>query len=355
MADQQQISPQHRAALFAQATRQTWQPLPSISATEGDTKSFDLPKTRLTSRIRVQVEAKLNVKHASATSYVPSPFAPYTMLRSIELSVNNGFSPFKISGKQAFMYSVMREDASIVFPKTSGRGKNVQGLVASAAGADNKVRLTLDLPLTINDREPIGLVLTQNQETVVTVTMDIAKADQLGSDQAGYTFALSDVKITPFVESFSVPNIPQAIPDLSVLKLVQGATQAITGSGEQTYKFPTGMVYRKFAILIEDTNGKGMTDDEISANLEIIFNQADIPYRVSSKMLAAINEEMYGRTLPDGMYVFDLTYQGVANYGGTRDYINTENLTEFWLKFNTAKAGNITVVYENLTRMRTQG
>jgi len=353
--NERQLTPQERAALFMQATRQYYQQLPAYTAGAGETISFDIPKSRLLAKVRLMVEATVKVTHASATSYVASPYAPYTLLRRTELSVNNGFNPFIMNGKQAFLYSLMRDNSSVLYPQTSGRGRNVLGLAASSSGASNKVRFVLDLPLTINDKEPVGLILTQNQETVVTVNLDIADPSAIGSGQAGYTFEyVGDVKVTPFVESFSVPQAPQAVPDLSAMKLVQGSTQAITGAGEQTFKFPTGMIYRKIAFLVEDTNGVGFADTDITSNIEISFNQADFPYRVSPLQLAAINEEFYGKPLPAGAYAFDLTYQGMANYGGTRDYINTERLTEFWLKFNTSKAGQITVVYENLTRLTPQ-
>lgn len=347
------VSPAQAALNFAQMTRQNYQTLPAIAGAPSSTVTFNLPKVRLTSRVRVMVEAVLNVKHASQTSYTPAALAPYTMFRKVAIDMNNGFSPFNTSGKELYMYSLMSQDANILSPKTSGRGKVVQALGASASGVDNTVRFLLDLPLTLNDRDPIGLVLTQNQETTVTITLDIDKADTLVKDTAGFTLDLKNIVITPMVETFSVPALAEAFPDLSVLKLVMSTRQAISGSGPQTLKLPTGQTYRKFAMLIEDANG-GVIDSDLTGDLEIVFNQADTPYRINAKTLAAINHEQYRMPLPQGIYTFDFSYQGVAGYSGSRDYIDTERLTEFWVKFNAKNAGNVTVVYETLTRLRSQ-
>jgi hypothetical protein len=56
--------------------------------------------------------------------------------------------------------------------------------------------------------------------------------------------------------------------------------------------------------------------------------------------------------LANGIYVFDFTYQGLEGYGGARDYIDTEKLTEFWLKFQAAETGKITYVRETLARLQ---
>lgn len=345
------VTPAQAAQLFAQMTRQNYQMLPSIAGAENATVTYNVPKVRLTNRIRMMVEMTLNAKHASATSYTPHPFGAFNFIRKVAIDMNNGFSPFSVSGAQLYMLSLVQDKAETMTPKTSGRGKHVQGLVSSAAGTDNVVRFIVDLPLTLNDRDPVGLILTQNQETTVTITVDFDTAGKVSNGAAGYTFAANNITITPMVESFSIPAVGEAFPDLSVLKLVQASKQAITGSGLQTFKFPVGTTYRKIVFLVEDANG-GVADASLTGDIELIFNQADRPYKINPKLLAAINQEQFGITLPQGVYAFDMSYQGWSSYGGARDYIDTERLTEFWLQFGANAAGNVTVVYETLSRLR---
>lgn len=345
------ISPAQRAALFAQATRQNIQPLPAIAGAEDSTVSFNLHKVRLTSKLRLMVTATLTATHATETSYTPAAFAPWTLLRRVVVEINNGFGPYNLSGRELYFYNLTRGDAGTLARQTSGRGRCVQGLTASSSGTANTVRFVVDLPFTLNDRDPMGLLLTQNQETVVSCQVDIANAAAIAPASTGYTFALSNIVITPIVETFSIPITPDAFPDLSILKLVHSKREAIDGAGVVTVSLPVGNTYRKLIVFVEDASG-GVADSDISGNMELVFNEADIPYRIPPAALAAINQEQFDTTLPQGLYVFDFSYQGLANYGGARDYIDTERLTEFWLRFTAANAGNVTVVYETLSRLR---
>ena len=94
-----------------------------------------------------------------------------------------------------------------------------------------------------------------------------------------------------------------------------------------------------------------MSNEEIG-NIEIVFNQADVNYNISPDMLRAINTKDLGFELPKGVYIFDFSSGGnITNYGGTRDYIDTEKLTEFWIRTTTTATGSVKVVSECLARL----
>lgn len=348
---QKQITPAEAAQNFAQLTRQNMHMLPAIAGAESSTISFNIPKVRLTSKVKIMVEAVVNVKHASATIYTPPTFGPYALIRKVGIEAQNGFRPFNISGEDLQMLNYMDNDAKIFTPQTSGRGKVVQGLGSSVGGVNNTVRFWLDLPFTLNDRDPIGLILTQNQETTISVTIDTNAVTSLLAVTTGYTVVLNSLTFTPMVETFTIPAATNAFPDLSVLKMVQSSKQSIAGSGEQTIKLSTGQTYRRIALYLEN-GGVGVDDSAITGNFEILFNQADAPYKISPKQLSAINAEAYGQPMPNGLWGFDFTYQGFANYGGSRDYVDTSRLTEFWIKFNSPGAGSVTVVTETLSQLQ---
>jgi hypothetical protein len=69
-------------------------------------------------------------------------------------------------------------------------------------------------------------------------------------------------------------------------------------------------------------------------------------------MLAAKNTRMYGAPLPVGLWAFDFSYQGMVSYGGTRDYIDTERLSQLDLRFGAGAAGTAWVILEQLARVR---
>lgn len=349
------ISSQERNAFFAQMTRQKWQASPmktGSGASLGDTVQFDVPKINLLSRIRLLVTGNVKASHTSATTFTPAPFAPFNLIRRVSVDLNNGFSPFILSGEEVYMYNMIRDNAETMKRAESGRNKVVMGTKAAAGGANNAMSFMIDLPLSLNDRDPVGLVVSQNQETTITVTVDFATdAKILADNPTGFTFDATNLKVEPLVESFTIPPVAEAFPDISVLKLTQASRENINGAGSHYVSLPCGYTYRKMIFYITDENGKGVADSDLIGNIELVLNQADIPYRLSATHLAKINHEMFGMTLPQGMYAFDFSYQGISNLGGARDYFDTERLTEFWLRFNPSAKGQIRIVYETLSRL----
>ena len=350
----QQISAQQRAAMFATATRQTFQTLPTQSVSgENSTLQFTLPKVRLLSKILLEVEAVATLKSNSA-AITRKVMSPYGILRRVSLDLNNGFSPFVVSGRDLYLYNANRLNPQVLEYQSNSRGLNYVENTASVAGTDAKIKFTAALPVTLNDRDPVGLVMLQNEETSVTLTVDIAQLKEAYSLNASNSddVVFKSLKITPVVETFSIPPIKEAFPDISVLKLVSAKADTFSGNGQNIVKLNTGTIYRKLIMYFEDGNGNPLTDADFSGNLELVFNQADIPVSIKPSILSAKNHSELGYILPAGVYVFDFSYQGIPNMGGGRDYIDTERLTEFWVRFSTAKAGKVTVVSETLSRLR---
>jgi hypothetical protein len=348
-----QLSAQQRAANFATMTRQTLQMLPSKTAQgEITTLQFELPKARLMSRIVIEVEAVANLKSANST--IPlSTYSPYAILRRISLDLNNGFSPFVISGRDAYMYNINRLNPDALFPSTT----NARSLAyvengASAGGTDRKIKFRLELPVTLNDRDPVGLILLQNQETNVQLTIDTDNLSKAYAPAAGDVVTFKSLQITPMVETYSIPPMPEAVPDISVLKLVSSKSDTFAGNGQNILTLQTGTVYRKLALYFEDLDGNPLSDDDFQGNIELVFNQADIPYSIKPSLLAARNHSQLGYPLPKGLYVFDFSNQGLPNFGGSRDYIDTERLTMFQVRFSTTKNGKMTSISETLSRLQ---
>ena len=353
---QRNVSPAQRAEFFAQMTRQHLHPLATIPGAVSSRVSFTLPKSRLLSKISLLIEATLNAQHATLTTYTPAPFAPYGFISQVRVETNTGFTPVRLSGRSLYFLHLMSQNAAPHVPVTVGtsRARAVQGLVSSpTAGTNNVVRFVIDLGVTLNDRDPTGLILLQNEETVVTVHIDFGSVADLAPAAAGYTFTVSNILVSPLIETFSIPHIREAFPDLSILKLTQEQSEAIVGPSTVEVKLPTGTTYRKLAFFVTDAAGAGVADSGLTGDIELIFNQADTPYRVRPSHLAAINSRHYAQPLPAGLFAFDFSAQmGFANFSGARDYIDTERLTEFWLRINPSAAGRVTVIYELLSQLR---
>jgi len=350
--NQSKLSPAARAQLFAQATRQHIQKLPSQVVTGGGSVTFELPKARFLAEVILHFKGTLTVVHASETAYTPATYAPYSLIKKVRAELNNGFSPFNISGRGLALYNRMNTYQSAQFERVTtanARGAVLQEVVAaSSTGAENDIRFAVRLPVVLNDRDPVGLINLQNPQTVCTITIDFNELTSLLATSTNFTLT-SALTVTPTVISYSIPIIGDAIPDLTVLKLVNEQVQTIAGAGDVTVKLPVGQTYRKIGIIFEDASG-GEADADIG-EFQLILNQADYPYRVDPFTLQALNQFSYGDAFPAGEFVLDFTNQGVPNMGGARDYIDTERLTEFWLRSTAAAAGKITVITETLARL----
>lgn len=348
MLEKTTISPAQRAALFAQATRQHLQTLAKETVTQDNsTIQITLPKTRILSKVTLEVSAVVNV---AGSGDIKLPFMyPYSILRRVALDANNGFSPFVVSGVDLALYNLSQLNSHTYMPQSVDKS-GVCYYSTVQAGKNAEINFSLDLPVTLNDRDLIGLILLQNEQSNITVSIDVEDMNRAFGTHEGVTCSLVSLSVTPVIETFSIPNIKEAIPDFSLIKLVHSRNDNVI-QGQNTVKLTCGTVYRKMFFYITDENGAAIDDTDLIGNIELVFSQSDIPYNITPLALRHRAEKQLGFKLPKGVYMFDFSNQGIPNLGGARDYINSKGLSEFWLRFNSNVKGNISTIYEHLTTL----
>ena len=351
----QSMTVQQRNALFAQATRQNIQGMAKKKITQGATTvSFEIPKARLLSKIWLEIDYKFKLKSSTVSSVNTSKLTPYAPIRRISLDLNNGWSPYVLDGKSYAVLAGMRQQSHVVYPQSEsekGFCYCPETLSASSSGASNTMRTTIELPLCLNDRDPIGIILAQSPETLIEVKVDFEPESSMIPLDDGVTLEVEEITVQPVVETFSIPAVQEAFPDISVVKLCTSRTEMFAGNGQNLIDLVTGTIYRKIAFIIEDLDGNPFSDDDITSNIDLIFNTADVNYSIPAKLIRHKNEMQFGEEQPKGVYIFDFSDNGIPNYGGTRDYIDSTKLTMFQVRFNSNKAGRISIVSENLARI----
>lgn len=347
-------SPEQLLARFNRLTRQNWKTGNTVVGLPGTTVRFELDRVRLSSKLTLRVTAILNSIQAAGADWVPAVWSPFTLIRAIRVNLNNGFAPFSLSGTQLAIYNMLMTDKSNLLARAAaGRGL-VLNPIASAAGpggADNALECIVEVPFVLNDRDTYGLLLTQNAETVATVEIDFGVDGDIAPAAAGYTFALGPITVQSEVDTFTIPSDPDSRPDLSMIKVVGATTYPILAA-VNTLRIPRGTIIRKMGIYVMDAVGAGVVDAGITTDMELVMNQSDIPYTIHPRILAGKNTRMYGAPLPQGLWSFDFSYQGMVSYGGTRDYIDTERLSQLDLRFGAGAAGTAWVILEQLARVR---
>lgn len=332
MANEAKVSPLERAQIFAKNTRQNMHSLGKKTAGEGERMTFTLPKARLLSRVLLKCDVSYKVKNASTFNVENAGI----YIEKVVMNLNNGFDPFSISGKELVLLNRISSLHGDLF-----MNHNVPQHPSEATEVTHTFFLSMQN--AVNDRDTVGLILLQNDTTYAEINIDIANnvKSLLG---LGSSDTISDFKVTvtPTLETFTIPTT--GLPDLSVLKLVHSRKQAFASGGVQELKMPTGTIYRRIILDFGDDINK------ITGNIDLVFNQVDRNYSIDLATLGHIEME---RNLfrAKGVIVFDFTYQGVPNLGGTRDYIDSEKLTEFSIVFNSTDAGTVTITTETLARL----
>lgn len=340
-----------RAILFDQSTRQYLQNVGQMTFSENDTVSTILPKSRFLSKISLLVQGTFKLTHATKTTFTPATFDIYNLLRQVRLSINNGFNPYQISGPMLALYN------QILSYKNITDNNNLLHYftnTVSPSGAVNTISMLIDLPLTVNERDTIGLILLQNSQTSVQLDIDCNTVSSIMTD-TDITIDNINITITPILETYSIPPIADAIPDYSIIKIVNQQIENIMSAGQMTIKLPVGLTYRKLAIYLASDNKFTPISSNNIGNIQLVFNQADIPYSIPASYLQCKNTQQYGKSLPQGAYVFDFSDNGIVNYGSGRDYIDTEKLTEFWLTIDfkniSGSSNYVHIVSEKLAKL----
>lgn len=358
MAEKTNYNPQQRAQMFAVSTRQNLQMMAKQTVThEASTIQFNLPKARLLSGTMLRFKGRIRLTSAGETRRIyPDMFTNYRLIRRISLDLNNGFAPFVLSGTEALMYNMVSAHPDIYKLQTPASDTDFNYIpgevVATNDGSDVLFAFTIMLENALNGRDPISYVLLQNDQTNVTISIDVGTVEEMLPDELTVDKKLLSLEVSAMTETFSIPNNANAFPDLSVLKIVNGRKDSLPTSGQQVIKLTTGMIYRKIIFRMLDENGEPVDDTDILSDIMLTFNQADTNYAIHPTMLRLKNTRDLGYALPRGMFVFDFSASGgVTNMGGSRDYIDSANLQELWLKFNTNFKGKVEIVTECLSRL----
>lgn len=360
-----QISPQQRALNFGAYTRQHKQTLGSQTGGAGSHFEFEVPKARLLQTISLLVEVDYTAENSTGNMMGKKTdlMTLYNVLKRVSIDYNNGFSPVVASGKDIAIMNMLRVKSDTILPSNI-EDKTMLTIINPGfessdsceinLGESSKYYFRLEMPVTLNDRDPAGIVLAQNGQTLINFSCDIESTLKVKTiDNVDTTFTINNVKVTPEIISFSIPQSEHAFPDLSVLKIVDARKEAFNGGGSNLIKMPTGMIYRKIVLYFEDNEGNPLEVDDITSNIELIFNTADVPYSVHPRHNRLTTTSQTGGCLPKGYFAFDFSCQGTnPNYGGSRDYIDAETITAFELRFTTNKAGKVTIISEKISRLK---
>lgn len=310
---------------FIEKTRQNFMNLANLDYKSKQGVYVDIARVGFLATVKLIFNGKLTAKHASKTTFTKAPTAPYSIAERVKLMLNNGTALWDTSGWGAYLKNMIdKQEYKMDYALEGGSPAVFSfGNAVSATGAENDVNFSLNLPLSINDRDMIGLLLLQNDSTVLTLRIENADASALMTDTDIECELIGSWEVV--IEYFSVPASVEDYPNLTRLHQVLESQRAITNTGENKMSLQRGKTYMR---IINSLALDGKYVDEVN-RIRLTYNLNTTPYDMSGAAMKVLQRERYGRDLPVGTYVHDFFYQGIPNLGNHRDFVYSGNVAEF--------------------------
>lgn len=314
---------------FQDSTRRKF--LPLTTQTKGTTNplSWDIPKTGLLSSIYLNITGTV-----TGTLSAPNALGKASIVRRVRLVTNGGIDLINMTG--AGYHYLLRdhlEDYKDPTPQADARS-------AVATGAFN---LDMFIPVALNARDPIGLFMLQNEQTLVQLSVEFE------TDSVVATGATVAATVLPVVEIFTVPVDPKDWPALNVVQQVLEDSRAIAATGDYDYNWPRGNTY----IQVLHGYGIGASAAENWTRSRLMVNQSEI---LADYVPGTMNIEFtrtHGRARLVGTILNDfIGSSGLGTYGSSRDLLYSALVTELMTRITASATGTLYTVRRQLVALR---
>lgn len=312
---------------FYQNTRLVNSRLPvQTKPTGGGVISWQLPKIGFLSHLFLRISATV-----SGTLSAPNALGAASIIRSVRLTTNSAIDIFNISGPgYAYLLDEMLETGHF-----RGTGQN-QGRSAVSATTFN---LDMIVPVCLNVGNPLGTLMLQNEQTLVTLSVDFE------ADATVATGATVTASVEPMMWYYLVPTDPQYFPRLDVLHTIIEDRQAVPATGVVTYVLPRGYTY----VATAHGLGIGASPADNWNRLQVRVGQNQFPYDFTPDLMTMNHWLLRGRTRPTGaMFVDYLANSGQGTYGQPRDLLNSALVTDLAHLITATATGTLITVRRQL-------
>jgi len=367
----QQRPQQQRVGDFNRATRQSFITLPSQTwpGTAGQITRLDLPQTGFMGNLWLLLSLTVTTAAASTTTVgtYPGPMAA-NFVRRFRVYNNQGVELVNLTGFGLYLYnatlrsgfdqSINNADFSYGAASDPNSRFNVPPTSLPASSSET-VRFAWCLPISWGFSLQAGLQLLQDPAIRYTLEITWGDVTDLYSATTG-TVTITNASVEPTIDLYHVPARAEDLPRLSYTKTILEDTQALTtGTGENTYKFVTGNLATR--IIQEFSNAPGGVRAPIAPSAitrrKLRYSQTQIPYDTSADIRLFMHRMNYGRDLPAGVYVDELSNpMMLPELVGTRDILNTARLTDMdiitTLSGVTLATGQLRTIREQLVANR---
>lgn len=316
---------------FNGSTRQKRIPLPTMTKpTGGGIVTQQLPKTGFLARLWLRISGSV-----AGTLSAPNALGMASIIRRVRITANSGIDIFSVSG--AGYHYLLRDMLDVGYIDPCGHTN------ARAAVTATTFKLDMVIPVMLNLKDPLGLLMLQNEQTILTLSVEFE------SDTTVATGATVTASVVPTMELFTVPTDKKDWPPLGTIHQIVEDTQAVPAAGDFTYNIPRGNTVLQFSHGL----GFGASGSDGFSLFRVRAQQSEYLYQYAP---ADLDQEYYfqrGRARPAGVILADwLASSGLGVYGLTRDAFDTSKVTDFASIITATGAGTLYTVRRQLVGLR---
>lgn len=302
--------------------------------TGGGQTQIELPKTGILAGIIIPVSVAI-----SGTLSAPNANGIASVIKRIQLKINAGQTIFDISGAGYFyLLDEMMQDNYLLPSYSDARS-------AVTTGTKN---LDIFLPVALNTRDEIGLIMLQNMQTFATLMIDW-EADATVATGATITGTASPLFIT-----FEVPSSPKDYPNLSTIHQVQEEQIAISAAGDFDHHIPIGatLVGQYYLFATAWTNAQLRLQ-----NSNVVADITPEQHRILFQLTTSRDPLLSGAITGSNKRLFwDFSgTDGLGQFGSVRDWVNTGALTDIMTRLTASAAGTLYAVRRQILNIVPNG
>lgn len=286
-----------------------------------------LPKTGLLARVYLALRGSVAGGASGANALGFS-----SIISRMRIQANSGIDIFNVSGP-GYHYLLRNSlESEYIDPVGQSTG--------TTAVTNTTWNLDAVIPIALNMRDPTGLIMLQNEQTIVNLFIDwLADASVYGSSTV--TLTAGDA----FLEVFTVPPDPKDWPPLNVIHQCLEDQQAIAAAGDFPYYWPRGNTY----VGVYHGCGIGAAGSDLFNKFAVRVNQSDYLQSTPVDFLDMEYRLQKGRARPaGGVFVDLLATSGLGCYGLARDMFNSALVTDLASVITTTGAATLYTVRRQL-------
>lgn len=318
---------------FDMSTRRKVIPMAAITRPTGGgiSQPVQLPKTGLLAGIHLRITGTI-----SGAVGAVNALGMASIIKRVRVTANSGIQLVDVSGP-GYHY-LLRPGLESEYVDVVGQSNATSAVTATT------VNLDMWLPFAVNMRDPVGLIMLQNEQTIINLGIEW-EADTTVTA----TGTFSNFQVVPYLVLFTVPTDPANWPKLNRVHQILEDSQTVAGSGDQTYIWQRGNVYLQVA------HGCGMAASaaDTFSRFKVRVNQSDYLVDVGTDFLDMEARVLRGRARTAGTILYDLLgTSGLGNFGLARDMFNSALVTDLASIITATGATTLYTVRRQLVTLR---